>query len=245
MSNSMGGVAEMTIDEAAIMAVLETVPDPEIPVLTITDFGIVPRDRARPAGVLISPTYTGCPATCRDRAVSFARRSTKPAYEHVDNRASARSRRGRPTGLTPARGRERLRCLRHRPAEPCDATAQCPLCASTDTVEVSRFGATPCKARVASCTSVPRALRALQVPLTASAVPDTQTATQLRSWKPCAAMAGYHSAKLPSLVRQIGFRQRCRSLSAARTAASSMSTPRPGPPGTGQDSRRPASAPPC
>ena len=31
----------MTIDEAAIMAVLETVPDPEIPVLTITDLGIV------------------------------------------------------------------------------------------------------------------------------------------------------------------------------------------------------------
>ena len=44
----------------------------------------------------------------------------------------------------------------------------------------------------------------------------------------------HHSAKLPSLVRKIGLRQRWRSLSASRTAASSMSTPRPGPSGTGR-----------
>ena len=38
----MGEVAEKPrIDEAAIMAVLETIPDPEIPVLTISDLGIV------------------------------------------------------------------------------------------------------------------------------------------------------------------------------------------------------------
>ncbi len=59
----MGGVAEMTIDEAAMMAVLETVPDPEIPVLTITDLGIVRGIAHDPPRVLISPTYTGCPAT--------------------------------------------------------------------------------------------------------------------------------------------------------------------------------------
>src|SRR5947209_6484335 len=44
----------------------------------------------------------------------------------------------------------------------------------------------------------------------------------------------YHSAKLPSLVRQTGLRHRWRSLSAARTAASSISTPSPGPSGTGK-----------
>src|ERR687889_2698830 len=60
----MGAVAEMPrIDEAAIMAVLETVPDPEIPVLTITDLGIVRAIAQDPPRVLISPTYTGCPAT--------------------------------------------------------------------------------------------------------------------------------------------------------------------------------------
>ena len=52
----MVGVAETKIDEAAIMAVLETVPDPEIPVLTITDLGIVRGIAPNPARVLISPT---------------------------------------------------------------------------------------------------------------------------------------------------------------------------------------------
>ena len=58
----MGGVATI-IDEAAIMAVLETVPDPEIPVLSITDLGIVRGVADNPPRVLVSPTYTGCPAT--------------------------------------------------------------------------------------------------------------------------------------------------------------------------------------
>src|SRR5690349_24574622 len=59
----MAGVAERVIDEAAIMAVLETVPDPEIPALTITDLGIVRGFAENPPRVLVTPTYTGCPAT--------------------------------------------------------------------------------------------------------------------------------------------------------------------------------------
>src|SRR4030095_11843260 len=59
----MSAVAEKTLDKAAIMAVLETVPDPEIPVLTITDLGIVRGITENPACVRITPTYTGCPAT--------------------------------------------------------------------------------------------------------------------------------------------------------------------------------------
>ena len=59
----MSSVAEKPLDEAAIMAVLETVPDPEIPVLSITDLGIVRGIKADPPRVQISPTYTGCPAT--------------------------------------------------------------------------------------------------------------------------------------------------------------------------------------
>src|SRR3954470_19284657 len=57
----MGGVATKAIDETAILAVLDSVPDPEIPALSITDLGIIRRvvgDR-----VVITPTYTGCPAT--------------------------------------------------------------------------------------------------------------------------------------------------------------------------------------
>ena len=51
------------IDEAAIMAVLDTVPDPEIPVLSILDLGIVRGILSDLPRVRITPTYTGCPAT--------------------------------------------------------------------------------------------------------------------------------------------------------------------------------------
>ena len=59
----MAAVAERALDEAAIMAVLDRVPDPEIPVLTITDLGIVRGVAEDPPRVLVTPTYTGCPAT--------------------------------------------------------------------------------------------------------------------------------------------------------------------------------------
>ena len=51
------------MDEAAILAVLDQVPDPEIPVLSITDLGIVRGVAENPERVLVTPTYTGCPAT--------------------------------------------------------------------------------------------------------------------------------------------------------------------------------------
>src|SRR4051812_45872661 len=51
------------LDKAAIFAVLEKVMDPEIPVLSITDLGIVRGFVDDPPRVRISPTYTGCPAT--------------------------------------------------------------------------------------------------------------------------------------------------------------------------------------
>lgn len=138
----MGGVESM-IDEAAVMAVLETVPDPEIPVLTITDLGIVRGIRSDPPRVLISPTYTGCPATTAieqdirealDRAGFhdvFVERVLFPPWT---------------TDWISERGRERLQAYGIAPPS-MSATAQCPQCNSADTVEVSRFGATPCKAQ--------------------------------------------------------------------------------------------------
>jgi ring-1,2-phenylacetyl-CoA epoxidase subunit PaaD len=145
----MGGMAEETIDEAAIMAVLETVADPEIPVLSITDLGIVRGIRFDPPRVLISPTYTGCPATqaieqdirdALDRGGFhdvFVERVLFPPWS---------------TEWITKRGRERLQAYGIAPPSP-SATAQCPQCGSSDTEEVSRFGATPCKAqwRCKSC----------------------------------------------------------------------------------------------
>jgi ring-1,2-phenylacetyl-CoA epoxidase subunit PaaD len=139
----MTGVAEKVLDEAAIMAVLESVPDPEIPVLTITDLGIVRGIAPNPPRVLISPTYTGCPATL--------------AIETMIREALDRAGFGEvgiervlfppwTTDWISERGRERLHAYGIAPPSP-SATAECPRCGSPDTVEVSRFGATPCKAQ--------------------------------------------------------------------------------------------------
>src|SRR5436190_22426738 len=57
------GVVATRIDQTAIMAVLERIPDPEIPVRTITDLGIVRGFAENPPRVRVTPTYTGCPAT--------------------------------------------------------------------------------------------------------------------------------------------------------------------------------------
>jgi ring-1,2-phenylacetyl-CoA epoxidase subunit PaaD len=139
----MAGVTEKSIDRAAIMAVLETVPDPEIPALSIIDLGIVRGIEENPPRVRISPTYTGCPATLAieqlirdalDRAGFedvFIERQLFPPWT---------------TDWITERGRERLKAYGIAPPSP-SATAECPLCGSTDTVEVSRFGSTPCKAQ--------------------------------------------------------------------------------------------------
>jgi len=129
------------IDKEAVMAVLDRVPDPEIPVLSITDLGIV--RGIRDNRVLITPTYTGCPATLAIEQLIrealdeaglgdvFVERQLFPPWT---------------TDWISERGRERLHAYGIAPPSQ-SATAECPLCGSTDTVEVSRFGSTPCKAQ--------------------------------------------------------------------------------------------------
>ncbi len=132
-----------TIDEAAILAVLDSVMDPEIPVVSITDLGIVHGFSDDPPRVRVTPTYTGCPATI--------------AIEHAIREALDRAGFDRvgiervlfppwTTAWITGRGRERLKAYGIAPPAP-SATAECPQCGSTDTVEVSRFGSTPCKAQ--------------------------------------------------------------------------------------------------
>jgi len=131
------------LDEAAIMAVLEKVPDPEIPVLTITDLGIVRGIRSDPPRVLISPTYTGCPAT------TAIEQGIRDALDQAGFHDVYIQRVLFPPWTTEwitERGRERLQAYGIAPPS-LSATATCPQCGSTDTVEVSRFGSTPCKAQ--------------------------------------------------------------------------------------------------
>jgi ring-1,2-phenylacetyl-CoA epoxidase subunit PaaD len=138
----MSRVAEK-LDEAALMALLDTVPDPEIPVLSITDLGIVRGFAEDPPRVLVTPTYTGCPATV---AIEHAIRQTLDeagyGWVHIERVLFPPW----TTDWISERGRQRLHDYGIAPPSP-SATAECPLCGSTDTVEVSRFGATPCKAQ--------------------------------------------------------------------------------------------------
>ena len=129
------------MSEAGIRAVLETVMDPEIPVVSVMDLGIV--REVGPKRVIITPTYTGCPAT------QVIERDIRAALDAAGFRNVAIE-----TVLSPPwttdwiseRGKQKLHAYGIAPPSPA-RTATCPQCGSTDTEEVSRFGSTPCKAQ--------------------------------------------------------------------------------------------------
>ena len=138
----MVAAARLSDDIARIWAVLETVPDPEIPAVSVVDLGIV-RDVA-PGRVRITPTYTGCPAT------QVIERDIRDALDAAGYRGVAIE-----TVLSPPwttdwislAGREKLRAYGIAPPTPRGERAvHCPQCGSADTEEISRFGSTPCKA---------------------------------------------------------------------------------------------------
>ena len=139
----MAGVGEKVLAEAAIMAVLDRVPDPEIPALTITDLGIVRGIASDPPRVLVTPTYTGCPATVAiEQMIRAALDDAGYSDVHIERVLFP----AWTTDWITERGRERLKAYGIAPPSP-SATAECPQCGSTDTAEVSRFGSTPCKAQ--------------------------------------------------------------------------------------------------
>ena len=133
---------------------LDQVPDPEIPVISVVDLGII-RDVAWWDDLLVvtvTPTYSGCPATSvinfeiegalRGHGVGKLelRRQLSPAWT---------------TAWISAKGRDKLRQFGITP--PVEGTAacsvgnqvepavECPRCGSDNTDLVSRFGSTPCK----------------------------------------------------------------------------------------------------
>lgn len=148
----MSTVGPAAIDEAAVLAALADVPDPEIPAVSLIDLGIIRGVQADPPALLITPTYTGCPAT------TVIEQMVRAALD-----AGGFAQLPIRTLLSPAwttdwiteRGREDLRAYgiapppRGQPSGSLRArdVVECPQCRSTDTVEVSRFGSTPCKAQ--------------------------------------------------------------------------------------------------
>ena len=134
-------------------AIAATVPDPELPMVTIEDLGIlrdVTEDDQRRVHVTITPTYSGCPAmeTIRDDIVSTLEIA---GYQHVDVEFVL-SPAWSTDDLTDA-GRTKLAEAGIAPPGPAPVdgpvalalSVRCPQCGSLDTRESSRFGSTACK----------------------------------------------------------------------------------------------------
>ena len=138
----------------AIWQILEAVKDPEIPVLTVVDLGII-RDVHFEDGklvVTITPTYSGCPAmktieteiqeTLFDNGYNDLEIKTtlSPAWT-TDWLSEDGKKKLRAYGIAPpVKGSEDKSAL-----FPEDKKIGCPLCNSTNTKMVSQFGSTPCK----------------------------------------------------------------------------------------------------
>jgi ring-1,2-phenylacetyl-CoA epoxidase subunit PaaD len=127
-----------------ILEWLSDVADPEIPVLTIMDLGIV-RDVQCNGGVTVSltPTYSGCPATEAIEASVVAALEEKGVANINIRRVLAPA---WTTDWISAEGREKLRVYGIAPPQRRDRPIACPRCDSSNTEAVSEFGSTACKA---------------------------------------------------------------------------------------------------
>lgn len=133
---------------------LESVPDPEIPAISLVDLGVIRNVawQGETLVVTVTPTYSGCPATSiinfdieralRDNGINNIKleRQLSPAWT---------------TAWLSETGREKLRkygiapsvegtaaCGNHKAPKP---EVACPRCGSMATEVISRFGSTPCK----------------------------------------------------------------------------------------------------
>ncbi len=145
-----------TISIQKIWSILETVTDPEVPVLTVTDLGIIRDVKVNEAGVeiIITPTYTGCPAMDMI-AMNIRLALIEQGYQKIKI-TSVLSPAWTTDWMSEA-GKEKLKAYGIAPPNPkqvvCDTklfaeeeAIQCPLCNSYHTKLISQFGSTACKA---------------------------------------------------------------------------------------------------
>lgn len=139
----MVAAAMLPDEQARLWAVLASVLDPEIPAVSLVDLGIVRSADYALRRVALTPTYTGCPATF---AIETSVRAALNDAGFADVAiATELSPPWTTDWITPA-GREKLRAYGIAPPLAAGSRAvACPQCGSTATVEISRFGSTPCK----------------------------------------------------------------------------------------------------
>jgi ring-1,2-phenylacetyl-CoA epoxidase subunit PaaD len=138
------------VEEAQVWEALEEIPDPEIPVVSLVELGVIRSVDVQNGHVRIefTPTFLGCPA------LEFMKRAMEEKIpgaevEVIQDDSWSTDR------ITPA-GREKLRAAGFAPPAPREATApklvqlqanvfRCPYCGSTETRLENIFGPTPCR----------------------------------------------------------------------------------------------------
>ena len=142
------------VAEAQVWEALEEIPDPEIPVVSLVELGVIRSVDVQNEHVRIefTPTFLGCPALeMMKRAMEekIAGLGAQPEVEVISDDSWS-------TDRITAAGREKLRAAGFAPPAPREATApklvqlqaqvfRCPYCGSTETRLENIFGPTPCR----------------------------------------------------------------------------------------------------
>jgi len=149
-------VTESSIDVKKIWEILATVNDPEVPVLTVIDLGIV-RDvqiKNDLVEIIITPTYSGCPAMDAI-ALDIKLKLSEAGYKNVkvisilspawttDWMSEDGKQKLKAYGIAPPNAKQQV-C--HNDLFAPNEAVQCPHCNSYHTNRISEFGSTACKA---------------------------------------------------------------------------------------------------
>ncbi|SIN85823.1 1,2-phenylacetyl-CoA epoxidase subunit PaaD [Vannielia litorea] len=142
----MVSVATSRLSEAEAWEVLAGVPDPEIPVISLVDLGVI-RGLGYEGALLVvtvTPTYSGCPATAViNMEIEAALRAA--GVEQLELRRQLAP--PWTTDWLSEAGRAKLEAYGIAPPQPAGGPERCPRCGSDNLSKVSQFGSTPCKAQ--------------------------------------------------------------------------------------------------
>lgn len=146
--------AGSTTEQARAWEAAASVPDPEVPVVTVEDLGIlrsVEVDEEGHVDVRVTPTYSGCPAT---ETIQSDIRAALAQAGFDDVTVELVLAPAWTTDWVTDEGRAKLEAYGIAPPQPrgrdgvvsLTLAVRCPQCGSPDTRELSRFGSTACKA---------------------------------------------------------------------------------------------------
>jgi ring-1,2-phenylacetyl-CoA epoxidase subunit PaaD len=132
------------VGEAQVWEALEEIPDPEIPVVSLVDLGVIRSVDVQDGHVRIefTPTFLGCPA------LEFMKRAIEEKVPGAEVKVIQDD--SWSTDKITAAGREKLRAAGLAPPAPRLVQLQpqvhkCPYCGSTETHLENIFGPTPCR----------------------------------------------------------------------------------------------------